>query len=445
MPSTTIEIGAPGLPILTFVRAGTYWVFLWNATSNPGTFDAWNSSDAVNWNLVATGPQSGGWQTGSGGYDLQDGGVAFFDGDHTVTLAYQSYDSFYYFGDNFLIDFDLNAGTWGSPYADQTLSGFTGHSVAPAAIFPLSSGKVTVILQDTRTFSPPFGYKPGPFKIQTWDGASWTGLIDICAGAEALPDFDPLTTKFQFCTAVLDSADVVHAIYWAASPSVSDWNNPRFFYQEILPDGTLQNFQEFPGQVGPQPDLQVIYQTPAANLYIFDGKLFWGISRYDYVNSISYASVYIGSPVINPVWAELGNLDPTAADGDSGAAPVFAFDSVSGLFYVSFLSYDTGVTAAVTSDGFSTFSNLDISDTIAGTPQVNFVGPFLLFNPLYAITGGIIAEGGTIPVSITSFSGPAPVIPNVRITLRGVKRTRCLSSGPEVTAVPVAPSVKRAM
>ena len=123
MPSTTIQIGAQGLPILTFIKGATYWVFLWNAIG--GTFDAWSSPDAATWGLAATGPRSPGWGFGSGGYNLQDGGAAFFDGDHTVTLAYQSYDSLYYFGDNFLIDFDLNAGTWGAPYADQTFSGFT--------------------------------------------------------------------------------------------------------------------------------------------------------------------------------------------------------------------------------------------------------------------------------------------------------------------------------
>jgi hypothetical protein len=445
MPSTTIQIGAQGLPILTFIKGATYWVFLWNAIG--GTFDAWSSPDAATWGLAATGPRSPGWGFGSGGYNLQDGGAAFFDGDHTVTLAYQSlsYDSLYYFGDNFLIDFDLNAGTWGAPYADQTFSGFTGHSVAPAFIFRLSSGNIAVIYQDTRTYQVPFGYKPAPFMIQAWDGSSWTALVDICAGAEALPDFAPLTAKFQFCTAVLDSADVVHAIYWASDASVPDWNNPRFFYQEILPDGTLQNFQEFPGQTGAQPDLQVLYQTPGPNLYILGGKLFWGIWRYDYVNSISYVSVYIGSPIINPVWTELGNLDPTAVDGDAEAAPIFVVDPISGQFYMSFLSNDTGVTAAVTTDGFATFSNLDISDTVAGTPQVNFFAPFLLFGPLYAITGGIISEGGTIPVSITSFSGPAPVVPSIKITFRGVKRTRCAPEGPEYANMPTAPSVKRAM
>ena len=426
--STTVNLGVDGLPILTFIRGGTFWVFLFNGDEEPvGTFDAWSSPDGVTWNLVATGPQSPGWGIGSSGFET-DGGVANWDGADTVTLAYQAYDPAVFFGDNFLIDFDLNAGTWGAPYAEQTIRNTLGFG--PYGIFRLSNGDITVLYFDEAVDDT-------PAKIQTWNGSSWSALVDVCAGAEALPGFDPTQVAFFFAAAVLDSSDVVHVIYAANSDTLAGWIGNRFFYQEVAPGNTLQNFQEFPGQTGPNPDLAPLSIGTAPNLVIQGGKLYWGIVRNSGLTT--YASMYVGFPLINPSWSELGDLFPGVALGFP--APSFGFDGTSQYLGIGAPEFSYAV---LSSDGFATFTNSTITD--AGEPNIGPYNPFFLFTTSqYIVSGGVANEGLPNPVQITSFGAAPPPPPVIKITFRGVKRVRCSPIEDVVEMPPELPGVERAM
>lgn len=428
----TIDIGVDGLPILTFIRGGVFWVFLFNADNSPTTFDAWSSPDGVTWSLVQTGPQSPGWVIGSSGFDT-DGGMAIWDGANTVTLAYQAFDPSLFFGDNFLIDFDLNAGTWGAPYAGQNIRNTFGFG--PFGIFRLSSGNLTVLYFDE-------ALDDTPAKIQTWNGVSWTALVDVCGGAEGLPGFDPTEVAFSFASAVLDASDVLHIIYTATSDTLAGWIGNRFFYQEAIAGNTLQNFQEFPGQVGPNPDLFPLVIGPGPNIIIMGGKLYWGILRNDYtvIPTSNFPSVYVGFPLTNPSWTELGNLFPgvPAASG----APVFG---VAGS-QTSLGSGAPGFAFAVQSpDGFASFTDVTITD--AGLPEIGPQNPLFLFSATtsYIVSGGVVNEGGAQPVAITSFGSAPPPPPTIKITFRGVKRVRCSPIDKAVEMPAELPGVKRAM
>ena len=134
--------------------------------------------------------------------------------------------------------------TWGAAFAEES-----GTTLIPFAIGLQSGGSVTVLWQDN-------GSSPDRFKSQVWNGATWSALVDVCAGAEALPNFNAAVTVFPIVAAVLDAANVLHVIYGTSS-SDPTWNN-RFFYQEVTGANALQNFQEFPGQSGAHQDLAAI-------------------------------------------------------------------------------------------------------------------------------------------------------------------------------------------
>jgi hypothetical protein len=412
-----------GLPVLFFQSNSLFWMLIQNVST--GKIQMWNSPDGTTWTEQGAGGESStlGWPASPV--------VAVWDGAHTVTVAFQQG---IFSGNTFLQQFNLTTASWGVPFAEQS-----GGDLVPFFVGLQSGGNIVVVWQDISA-------NPDLYKAQIWNGATWGALIDVCAGAEALPAFNPAITIFPFVSAVLDAGNVLHVIYDTFSTDPT-WNN-RYFYQEVTAAGALQNFHEFPGQTPPNQDLAALARQPAPNLFISGNSLLWGILRKNYSSGpATYPATYTGTPLVNPVWTESGNLDPTAGALQLPlSAPVWALNTTTGQVYEAYIRE--------TPDGNGTQvqlllggNSITLSDSEAGGA---FLGPGQ-FGPFFSFTGGVFmatggppGEGPSIPAAFTPVSTAGSF--QMRITLRGVNRRRCdPGDGEATTVVSSAPSVKRAV
>jgi len=432
----TVPIVPSGCP-LGFVRyAGAFWAFIQNAATAPAEIQVWQSTDGgLTWNLQdgASDPFSLGWID----YPIS----LHFDGSHTVTFWY---DDGNHTGHLYLQQFDLSLQTWGPQFALQAPS---PHVWGTSALFQQSNGNFVGLVKN-------LAINPEAFFFTVWDGVSWSAYVDVCAGAEALPGFSSVTTNFlPFASAAMDSSDVLHVIYSTAS-SDPTWDN-RFFYQEITSGGALQNFQEFPGQVPPTQDLNPFTQDagPAANMLILGSVIYWAVIRNNPIvgGPLLFPSVYVGSPLINPVWSERANLDPgaTSVQSPNGGAGLF-YDSLTSQIYLDFCRFaangtDSQVQSVISSDGFATSQAVTLSDSGTGGPVVQYFAPFLLFSSVYILAGSSPGEGLSLPAAFFGVFPPAPpAISPLKITFRGVKVFRKCDPEPELGDMPVLPPVRRA-
>jgi hypothetical protein len=414
-----------GLPLQFLAFGNSLWMFVQNDGVGGGV-QAYLSLDSGNtWTQIdGTGFLSAGWQ----GSPV----VSVYDGADTVTFYYQQGS---FSGNTFLQQFNLATQTWGLPFAEQ--SGGVGGNAHPYGIYLASNGNFVVIFQDSTSSAL-------LMKTQTWSGASWSAAVDMCAGAEALPGFDATKVIFPFISGALDSSNVLHVVYRANSTTLNTWKN-RYFYQEITALGVLQNFSEFPGQtVLATQDLAGISPEPTPNLFILGSSIYWGIIRNNYgPGNATFPSAYVGTPVINPAWTELGNLDPAAGALQLPlSAPVWG-NNAGQLWELFNRTSPSGVgeqTQAIIAGQSTTLTDSNTGGPILG---VGSFGPWIIFSPLIALaTGSPPSEG---PSTAASFYPVGPSSFSVVITLRGVNRRRCDPAPLELTEVKQAPHVKRAM
>ena len=277
--------------------------------------------------------------SGGASFTLYDGGngpspvacAQYWDGTSSlVTFLYNDLST-----GCFLIDFDMDARTWGVPYA-------TGNqpstSFSPVALWRYADG-VSFIGLFLRGGDNIFYY------CAIFDGSNWDVPFDICTNAAGV---DP-DVSFDTATSVLDSSDQLTVIF-------HDSPNNRFFWQQVPSDGSLTNFGEFPGQGGSPQDLSD--NPTASTLRIVGDSILWGIRR----NAVDpdagpyeFPAVYIGSPVSNPVWTETGTIDPNSfvlVDGDPIPQPQSA-TSYGDLFYVGGVLYSIYMRNVFTNDSNS--------------------------------------------------------------------------------------------
>jgi hypothetical protein len=190
---------------------------------------------------------------------------------------------------------------------------------------------------------------------------------------------------------------------------------------------------------------------PAPNLLIVGNSIYWGITRNNYsTGAPTFPSVYVGTPLINPVWTELGNLDPSATAAQAPAASPSLFYGA-GSIYEIFIrpnpnAFNTQIQAIITANLFSTSQSVTFSDTLTGGPEVIEDNPLLVFGPsaVYVASGSSPHEGGSVPT--TFFVGPPLVVlGSIRITLRGVKLRQICSLDEPGQVVPQISSVPRAL
>ena len=386
-----VPIVASGLPLQFFQRGPALWVFLENSATFPvALYEAWKSLDGG-----STWTQINGVGFGSLGW--ADTPVpSYYDGLHTVTFLYNQGNRT---GNVFLQSFDLNSETWGAPFAAQ---GLPTH-IAPWALWPLGGGFIALFQDDTAS--------PLPFQTQIWDGSSWGALVDITVNAQALTGFNPANTFFLNAFSAIDPAGVLHVIFRTSSLNAA-WNN-RYFYQEVTPANTLQNFAEFPGQGGAHPDLHTsLSPTPGPTLIVLGNSLYWGIIRNNYgPGAATFPSVYIGTPLINPVWTELGNLDPAAVSTQVPVAfPSLFYDPVGGQIFADFIRPSVALgnqaQAIETADLFVTSQSVTLSDSSAGGPKLIADNPLLLFGAFVYLASGSAASHEPATAAAAFFIGP---------------------------------------
>ncbi len=391
--------------------------------NNTIALEAWSSPTGAVWTQQGgEGPQAPGWPGGE---------AAVWDGANTVTVVYRNAAGTHVP----LVQFSLSTQTWGASAGDL------GSNASPFQLFIDSNGHFVALYSL---------YPSDKYETQTWNGASWSAAVDICAGAEALPNFNPVVTFFSVGTAALDSNNVLHVIFNTHS-SDPTWDS-RFFYQEVTSAGALQNFQEFPGQSGVNKDLHTLSQAQIAPTLIISGNsLYWGILRNNYgANQNPYPAIYVGTPIVNPVWTETGNIDPGVLSFQTPSNyPVLA--SIGGALYATFTRENqsdsgTQIQTVSTSNGFATSVSTTLTDTATGGPFTTGSNPMLLAG-LVIGADGYAVEGQLPPVSFASAPAPppGPTTFGVKITLRGVNRRRCDPQDSELTEIEGTPPVKQAV
>lgn len=426
-----VNIIDDGVPIL-FIRISDliFWVLVQNDDAGPNA-EMWKSLDGGNtWvQIGGEGPSSIGWT----GQPI----VAVWDGGHIVTAFYNDGN---FTDTNFLQQFDMNAGTWGAPFAELD-SGDPTTALVPFGIVRKSNGDLQVVYQTNVNNVTP---QVLPIFAQTWNGVSWSSAVHISASAEASADFDPATMGFRYAAIALQSNDVLHVVFQSAL-LVAPFGQPFLtFYQQVLANGALGNFFEFPSQTGPTPDLEgLTFQAPPT-LLISGNSLYWGVIRINYGPGLAtFPAVYAGTPLSNPNWVETGNLDPGASFEPSFGPSMFANGTT---LVASFATPQdpTGqqLRAVSSPDGF-TSSSLQVLST--DLTSVSRWSPFLTFGGMtFVVEGSPPAEGGTPPTIFTVAPGPAPVVVGIKITIRGVKVVPKCHDG-EISRLPDIVHVKRVM
>lgn len=216
---------------------------------------------------------------------------------------------------------------------------------------------------------------------------AWGGLIDFTANAQLLPGFDPAHMNFTHPTAVLDSATGILHVMFGSSTVLApppQWLNRRF-YQQIMPDGSLGVFFDFPGQQQPIQDILTGVSYPA----IANGQLVWGILRQSQTPAdgkpLYFPAVYVGAPVDNPVWAVSGSIWPEASNPGQLAyqAPQVSFDAHTGNAYAVYPAF------LASNGGFNPEGHQGINLAFSRVPN------FLTGWSSHAIADNIIGDGHT--------------------------------------------------
>ena len=142
------------------------------------------------------------------------------------------------------------------------------------------------------------------------------------------------------------------------------------------------------------------------------GSIYWAVTRNNYgAGNATYPSVYVGTPVINPVWTEAGNLDPAAPSGEATCPGIF-FDAVTSQIVIAYLGNDGGGPCRIifSGNGFATSTASVLYDDSSGSKLFLVDAPLLIFSPsfTYMATGSAPEEG---PI-VASFFTPAAPLPS---------------------------------
>ena len=389
---TPVEIIANGLPLLFVEISGVFWMAIQNNGSIgvTGLVAIFKSTDGGNtWSQIDGAHNL----TGSVGWNGSPV-PAVYDGAHTFTFAYVKTSD----GTINLQSFDLNAGTWGAVFGNENLS-----PLVPilATMFRQSTGNLVLFFQDESG-------DPGSIYAQIWNGSSWGAATKISGTAEAI--INPATQGFgAYATGVIDSSDVVHLTFFAQD-SGPPFQMAGAFYQEITASLGLQNAQTFPGNTGATPDLSIDIPGPLPSMFIQGTSIYWAIVRNNSgAGNPTYPSVYVGTPVINPVWTELGNLDPSNPGGGA-SNPGLIFDPITSELCLLYLSGPCRI--ITTTNGFASSVAAVFYDDTAGPTLFVLDSPLLIFGAsfTYMASGSANTEGPSIAAFFTPLSPlPSPL------------------------------------
>lgn len=347
-----------------------------------------------------------------------------------------------------LRNFDLTLGTWGPVY---------GTVGAPASA--QSAGIGGVWLRPDNTLLVIFDSRDDFVGTNSGIGAAvynlttgvWSAPFDVGAALLGLAGWDHTLTVVLAgqCTSVVDPAGIAHVFFRTASTVISPtWNN-RCFYQQILLDGSLGAFFDFPGQTAPFPPFP--YNTQQLNAFsgspmgqpviVGDLLVLPVLMRNDSTVDRfpqQLANVYVGSPLANPVWVlNTGStIDPGALADDTifpQEAPAAYFDGQT--IYAVFSAQD--------SDG-QNFARLRLAQTSnLGNPAAGWSAVTAFDLQVNAPLGFQFAEQQLVAAAV--FVPATARAQSVVITLYGWKLCRDSACDTAPAELPEIPHIDRAV
>jgi hypothetical protein len=215
--------------------------------------------------------------------------TAFFDGDHTLIVAFAVAPATQLQPVRFM-NFDLSTGLWGVAY---------GAAGAPSignvgGLQKRPDGSLLLFSTDR-----PFAHVGSGLQAHVFDGATWTANFDAGANYAALAGFNPLFDRadtVQACSLV-DAAGRIHVAWGSLG-----FGHPGNFYQLIDTDNSLGTFVEFPAG----DNLDVFSGEPLGNFAVYGTNLILSAVRHDLNTNQRIATIYVGTPLNAPVFTLLG-------------------------------------------------------------------------------------------------------------------------------------------
>lgn len=363
----------------------------------------WQTVDKANGPMVAVPPCAG----------------AFYDGLHTVTVAYSpTADQITpVLGTVQLQDFDLDTGTWGPIYA--TAGAPSCYTVGP--VFKRPAGDFIVLLSDTAGGGFITGLKAA---VYTPSSATWGASFSIDTGLTGGYTSDPTAT------ALVDSVGRLHVFSLAVNGAAR-----RSYYQQIETDNSLGTFVIIESSAGNISSPSCQPATDGTSIVI--GGL----------DASGRACAFVGTPLSAPVFTTEQTIDSiTSSPGNSNTAPVFAYGPKG--WYAAYRTPTPGT-------GFNEQFNVRIGQSplpgsgwswitgFTSTTQVPYFGPdffgLSVLNPgtpseaLQVVSDGLRDNLGGPEQPILFYLGVA-VVP-IEIILTGVKRYQEATSAPPIVQV----------
>ena len=298
--------------------------------------------------------------------------------------------------------FNLDTQAWGADFPASNAPAYALYSTTQnaLALWQRSNGSYIALI--------------GNYTVILSAGA-WTNAADYTLNAQALG-----LSTFANSTSILDALNILHVIFQETSQN-------RWFYQQVLPDGTLGVFQEFAGQGGVPQDLYTA--ATASTMVIQGGSLLWGIVRNGTdpnLGTYQFPAVYVGSPLSNPVWTESDSIDPNGYINLPG--PPFPFPqpptTYPNLFFQNGVLYAVYIRSVYTGGNFPLQEGaIQISQTsnaafLAGWRSAQFYDPNFTptlfppgdtafgFTPLLAFNPAGQVIGVSVDYTDTSVGGP---------------------------------------
>lgn len=334
-----------GVQLAPFLHNGNYFVPLTNATNSTGTLSMFKSTDSgATWINV-----------GDALVGLVDSVfTACFDGHHSLLCMAEVTTSG---GEQVLIAYDMDAQSWGVPFAGISITPGSGPTGEQVLVRPDGS---VVGIDDSNFW--------------VWDGLVWT----------AFAAFTNIPAPFigginEAIKMNIDASGLIHAV--AVIRNAGD-TEQAFFYQQFTIGNTLGNSDALTSVDFPDAD----FDLQPTNVIINNTKSF---IMFAVLDTSQKARVFASrGPLTTPIWGiSLAFTDSATLSTDFGFGPGLANFNDTQVWMVHPQSDDTT---------FSEYGTSDVADPLLGWALVGtFVAPqaLTIFGSNWGVTADSVGSG----------------------------------------------------